>query len=257
MILRNEVCNVENLQSLLTGDQSSQEYLSALKHVDSCSSCQSRLEEIAAGEAFWEEAQNVLTNSDLNKLNSIHRNQTDAFQKPSPWHGRTIAWNESMASRLLSEPTHPEMLGRIGRYDVERLIGSGGMGLVFKAHDSELNRPVAVKLLAPYLSGNGSARKRFAREARAAAAVVDEHVVAIHNVESDDDPENAPFLVMKYIAGGSLQQRLDREGPLELCEVLRIGMHTARGLAAAHSQGLIHRDIKPSNILLDEGVERA
>ena len=257
MILRNEVCNVENLQSLLTGDQSSQEYLSALKHVDSCSSCQSRLEEIAAGEAFWEEVQNVLTRSELNKLNSIHRNQTDAFQKRSPWHGRTIAWNESMASRLLSEPTHPEMLGRIGRYDVERLIGSGGMGLVFKAHDSELNRPVAVKLLAPYLSGNGSARKRFAREARAAAAVVDEHVVAIHNVESDDDPENAPFLVMKYIAGGSLQQRLDREGPLELCEVLRIGMHTARGLAAAHSQGLIHRDIKPSNILLDEGVERA
>ena len=131
------------------------------------------------------------------------------------------------------------------------------MGLVFKAHDSELNRPVAIKLLAPYLSGNGSARKRFAREARAAAAVVDEHVVAIHNVESDDDPEKAPFLVMKYIAGGSLQQRLDREGPLDVCEVLRIGMHTARGLAAAHSQGLIHRDIKPSNILLDEGVERA
>ncbi|TWT66698.1 Serine/threonine-protein kinase PknB [Allorhodopirellula solitaria] len=62
---------------------------------------------------------------------------------------------------------------------------------------------------------------------------------------------------MKYIAGGSLQQRLDRDGPLEVCEVLRIGMHAAKGLAAAHSQGLIHREVKPSNILLDEGVERA
>jgi serine/threonine protein kinase len=63
--------------------------------------------------------------------------------------------------------------------------------------------------------------------------------------------------VMKYIAGGSLQQRIDREGPLEVCEVLRIGMQTAKGLAAAHAQGLIHRDVKPSNILLDEGVDRA
>jgi len=144
------------------------------------------------------------------------------------------------------------MLGRIGRYDVERLIGSGGMGVVFKAYDTELHRPVAVKLLAPYLASSGSARNRFAREARAAAAVVDDHVVPIHNVETDGEH---PFLVMKFIAGGSLQQRLDREGPLEVCEVLRIGIHTAKGLAAAHAQGLIHRDVKPSNILLDEGVD--
>jgi serine/threonine protein kinase len=84
--------------------------------------------------------------------------------------------------------------------------------------------------------------------------VVDDHVVPIHNVETDGEH---PFLVMKFIAGGSLQQRIDREGPLEVCEVLRIGMQTAKGLAAAHAQGLIHRDVKPSNILLDEGVDRA
>ncbi len=87
-----------------------------------------------------------------------------------------------------------------------------------------------------------------------AAAVVDDHVVPIHNVETDGQH---PFLVMKFIAGGSLQQRIDREGPLNVCEVLRIGMHAAKGLAAAHAQGLIHRDVKPSNILLDEGVDRA
>ena len=249
MILRTEVCNDESLQSLLSFEPSSIEYQTVMKHVDQCQFCQSRLEQLAAEGEFWDEAQSVLT-GDPNFA-------TGDVRKRSPWHGRTIAWNESMASRLLSAPSHPEMLGRIGRYDVERLLGSGGMGLVFKAFDSELNRPVAVKLLAPYLSGNGSARKRFSREARAAAAVVDEHVVAIHNVESDDDPENAPFLVMKYIAGGSLQQRIDREGPLEVCEVLRIGMQVAKGLAAAHGQGLIHRDIKPSNILLEEGVDRA
>lgn len=109
-------------------------------------------------------------------------------------------------------------------------------------------------MLAPYLASSQAARGRFSREARAAAAVVDDHVVPIHNVETDGEH---PFLVMKYIAGGSLQQRLDREGPLETCEVLRLGTQIAKGLAAAHAQGLIHRDVKPANILLDEGVDRA
>ncbi|MCA9067254.1 MAG: protein kinase, partial [Planctomycetaceae bacterium] len=167
---------------------------------------------------------------------------------------QAAAWTESMARQLLSPPTHPEMLGRIGRYEVERLIGSGGMGVVFKAFDTELNRPVAVKALAPHLAGSGAARNRFAREARAAAAVVHDHVVAIHNVESEGA---SPFLVMPYVAGESLQQRIDREGSLELCEILRIVKQTAAGLAAAHAQGLVHRDVKPSNILLEQGVERA
>ena len=111
-----------------------------------------------------------------------------------------------------------------------------------------------MKVLAPFLAGSGAARKRFAREARAAAAVVHEHVVAIHDVKSEGE---SPFLVMQYVAGESLQQRIDREGPLDLCEILRIGMQTASGLAAAHSQGLVHRDVKPSNVLLEEDVDRA
>ncbi len=159
-----------------------------------------------------------------------------------------------MASQLLVPPSHPEMLGRIGRYEVERMIGAGGMGVVFKAFDSELNRPVAVKVLAPHLAGSGAARSRSAREARAAAGVVDDYVVPIHNVESESEP---PFLVMQYVAGGSLQEKLDQCGPLNVSEVVRIGLQVAKGLAAAHAQGLIHRDVKPSNILLDEGVERA
>ncbi len=159
-----------------------------------------------------------------------------------------------MTSQLLSPPSHPEMLGRLGRYEVERMIGAGGMGVVFKAFDSELNRPVAIKVLAPHLAGSGAARHRFSREARAAAAIVNEHVVSIHNVESDSEP---PFLVMQYVAGESLQGRLDREGPLGVCEVLRIARQTAAGLAAAHEQGLVHRDVKPSNVLLEEGIDRA
>ncbi len=247
-------CDDKSLELLLDADDDSSVHRQVAQHVESCDRCQTRLVQLAADVDDWSEAKHWLA-----KDNAADDFSIDAEARPRyrAHVTKAAAWTESMAQHLLSPPSHPEMLGRIGRYDVERLIGSGWMGVVFKAWDTELNRPVAVKLLAPYLAANGSARKRFAREARAAAAVVDEHVVAIHNVESGDDPEKPPFLVMKYIAGGSLQQRLDRDGPLEICEILRIGMQTARGLAAAHAQGLIHRDVKPSNILLDEGVERA
>lgn len=248
-------CDDVALQTLLDADE--EHYCSTVnvaeveQHVESCSHCQNRLSQLAAEDRQWDEIPTWLAPSDL--PDEVDGKSLDARER---WK-RPTAWTESIAKSLLETASHPEMLGRIGRYDVERLVGSGGMGVVSKAWDTELNRPVAVKLLAPYLAENGSARKRFAREARAAAAVVDEHVVAIHNVESGDDPQQPPFLVMKYIAGGSLQQRLDRDGPLEVCEIIRIGMQTAKGLAAAHAQGLIHRDVKPSNILLDEGVERA
>ncbi|QDS96194.1 Serine/threonine-protein kinase PrkC [Roseimaritima multifibrata] len=249
MIVSENACNDAGLYSLLREDESSHGYQSALQHVDSCTACQVRLEQMAAESGLWQEAQEVLTSSHEPATGSAKADEL-AF----PLNRRPVAWSESVAKALLAPPSHPELLGRIGRYDVERLIGSGGMGVVFKAYDTELNRPVAVKLLAPYLAESGSARNRFAREARSAAGVVDDHVVPIYNVESENDP---PFLVMQYVAGGSLQETLDRNGPLEVGEILRIGMQTAKGLAAAHAQGLIHRDVKPSNILLDEGVERA
>ena len=125
---------------------------------------------------------------------------------------------------------------------------------MLKAHDSELNRPIAIKLLAPHLAHVGAARERFAREGRAAAAVVHEHVVAIYNVESGGP---VPFLVMQYVPGRSLQARVTEDGPLGVEEILRIGIQAASGLAAAHRQGLVHRDVKPANILLENTVERA
>src|SRR5205085_5756239 len=129
----------------------------------------------------------------------------------------------------------------------------GGMGVVLKAFDEKLHRVVAIKVLAAPLAASATARKRFTREAQAAAAVRDEHVVTIHAVE---EANGLPYLVMEYVAGPSLQERLDRTGPLELNEILRIGVQTAEGLAAAHKQGLVHRDIKPANILLENGIER-
>jgi tetratricopeptide (TPR) repeat protein len=127
------------------------------------------------------------------------------------------------------------------------------MGIVLKAFDPTLKRVVAIKVLTPALAADPLARRRFAREAQAAAAVSHDHIVNIHAV---NDTGPLPFLVMQFIAGRSLQDRVERQGPMELKEVLRIGMQIASGLAAAHAQGLVHRDIKPSNILLENSVER-
>jgi serine/threonine protein kinase len=159
----------------------------------------------------------------------------------------------AISTDFLPPALHPELLGRLGRYDIEQLIGAGGFGIVFKAYDSELRRVVALKVLAPHLNSSGAARKRFAREAQAAAAIMHEHVIPIYDVVSQ--PE-ACYLVMQYIAGLSLQERVDRHGPMSIAEVLRVGAQIAAGLQAAHQQGLVHRDVKPANILLEESVER-
>jgi WD40 repeat protein len=160
---------------------------------------------------------------------------------------------DELSLDFLAPGQRPGDLGRLGHYEVERVVGRGGMGVVLKAFDEVLHRVVAIKMMAPQLATSASARKRFLREAQAAAAVRNEHVVDIHAVEEVD---GLPYLVMEYVNGLSLQERLDRSGPLELKETLRIGLQTAAGLAAAHKQGLIHRDVKPANILLENGVQR-
>src|SRR5262245_36469742 len=147
----------------------------------------------------------------------------------------------------------PGSIGRLGHYEVKEVVGRGGMGVVLKAFDEQLHRVVAIKVMAPPLAASATARKRFVREARAQAAVTHDHVVTIHAVEESGP---LPYIVMQFVAGESLQDRLDRAGPLQLHEVLRIGTQAATGLAAAHAQGLVHRDVKPANILLENGVER-
>ena len=140
-------------------------------------------------------------------------------------------------------------LGRLGRYDVVQILGQGGFGIVVKAFDASLQRFVAIKILSPRFAFTSPPRKYFLREARSAAKVNHEHVVQIHCVE--DEP--LPYLVMEHVEGETLQQRLDRSGPLEPEEAVRIGRQIALGLAAAHATGVVHRDIKPANILLEKG----
>jgi WD40 repeat protein len=154
---------------------------------------------------------------------------------------------------FLTPSAWPGALGRLDHHEILEVLGQGATGLVLKAHDTRLGRLVALKVLAPQLAANGTARQRFAREAQAAAAVRDEHVVAIYAVHNEGP---IPYLVMELLGGSTLDARLAAVGPLPVKDVLRIGLQAARGLAAAHAHGLVHRDVKPGNILLEGGLER-
>ncbi len=148
---------------------------------------------------------------------------------------------------FLQPGTRPGSLGRLGHFEVLELLGKGGFGIVLKALDDKLQRLAAIKVLGPQLTGSATARSRFVREARAAAAVNHKYVVSIYEVYE----QPIPYLVMEYVAGKSLQERLDQLEPFAPRDILRIGAEIAEGLAAAHQQGLIHRDIKPANVLLE------
>jgi serine/threonine protein kinase len=155
------------------------------------------------------------------------------------------------ALTFLARSTRPDSLGRIGHYEVLQVLGRGGFGIVFRAFDEMLQRVVALKVMAPQLAATSPARKRFLREARSSAQVRHENVVQVYEVGE----QPLPYLAMEFIPGETLQQKLDRAGPLEVPEVLRIGRQIAEGLAAAHATGLIHRDIKPGNVLLEGGQQ--
>jgi putative intracellular protease/amidase/tRNA A-37 threonylcarbamoyl transferase component Bud32 len=165
---------------------------------------------------------------------------------PSPSLPFVRSDREGFLSRLVPEGNvkHP------GYYMI-KLIGQGGMGVVYQGLDALLGRTVAIKVIAQELARNDEARRRFQREATHQARVVHEHVVHIHTV---DEAKGVPFIVMEFVAGESLKDRL-KVGRLTLRDILRIGMQIAQGLAAAHAEGLVHRDIKPGNILLKNSVD--
>ncbi len=153
---------------------------------------------------------------------------------------------------ILAPSDRPGDLGRLGDYRVLDVLGAGGMGVVLRAEEETLGRPVALKLMRPEVAAKPFARNRFLREARAAAAVVHPRVVVIHHV---GEVNGIPFLVMPLLAGQSLGHRLETGPPVPASEVMQIARETAEGLVAAHARGLIHRDIKPDNIWLEETPE--
>jgi serine/threonine-protein kinase len=238
------------IEQFLDGRLGSEESRHIERHLETCAACRCRLESAAAEESYWTEAATHLVDDALDhEFRTSHLSASESLSSP-------LRGDKPELLRITDyfDPTDdPRMLGRFGGYEIAGIVGSGGMGVVLKGFETALDRYVAIKVLAPHLAMSGAARTRFAREARAAAAVLHENVVSIHRVA---EANALPFLVMPYIPGDSLLKRLEDRGPLEVQEILRIGMQIAAGLAAAHAQGLVHRDIKPGNILLDSGVER-
>lgn len=135
----------------------------------------------------------------------------------------------------------------ISHYKILGKLGEGGMGVVFKAHDTKLDRPVALKLLPLHLQSGDDAKERFLQEARAASALDHPNVCTIHEIGESED--GSMFISMAYYEGESLQERIKRGAP-GFSEALDIAIQTARGLQSAHESGIVHRDIKPGNIML-------
>lgn len=241
-------CDIQRIRTFLESDRYHLEDSELIGHLDQCETCRKKIEAEAAEAELWGLTTKLLCPSEFDLASdSAYSAATCCGSRD----GQPAAATDVLKSLVPSED--PQHLGRLGTYEVTGVIGVGGMGVVLKAIDPSLDRVVAVKVMNPRLANNEQSRKRFAREAKAAAAVLHPNVIPIHSVSSDS---RLPYLVMACIRGGSLQKRIQCEGPLPLIEVLRIGSQIAAGLAAAHDQGLIHRDIKPENILLEEGVER-
>ena len=240
------ICNDAILSELLDASANGIEVSTAemesdlAAHIEHCPRCQRRLFELSGGGEWSERTRQSL--SELPTIGmrpsgsasaTLSRTHKDVEQRscvssilvsvdPS-LADDVVGACEPIALDFLNPPSHPEMLGRLGRYEIEGVIGAGGMGIVLKGFDTELHRPVAIKVLAPHLAGSGAARSRFAREAQAAAAIVHDQVMPIHNVEWNG---KLPFLVMPFICGRSLQARIDETGPLPIRDILRIAMQS-------------------------------
>ena len=135
---------------------------------------------------------------------------------------------------------------RLGPYEIQSPLGAGGMGEVWKARDTRLERTVAIKVLPPALASSPDLKARFEREAKAISALQHPHICTLYDIGSQDGID---FLVMEHLEGETLAKRLTR-GPLPLEQALRTGIEVADALDKAHRAGIVHRDLKPGNIML-------
>lgn len=279
--------NENQLGQLIDGELPNVEVDRLTDHVEACKTCQQALQTIASGEipveslvgsidqlnpstdsAYWPAIARLTNsgNTPEGKENTMRSTDSPADNSPALAVTRSPEQSEvdreSAISKLaddglgfLSPSDDPAFIGQLHHFQIARILGRGGMGIVLEGFDTHLQRAVAIKVLNPQFQQNDIARQRFCREGRAAAAISHEHVVAMHQVARSTD-EGVAYLVMQMIDGDTLESRLDGGRVLPPQEVARIGMQVAAGLSAAHARGMVHRDIKPANILIENESER-
>ncbi|MCA9133677.1 MAG: serine/threonine protein kinase, partial [Planctomycetales bacterium] len=247
------------IQSLLGDSLEESEVALFTAHLGKCTGCQDALQRTATGEMAVEEwiaePSSLTPPSDsaywpaMNSLTEAMHEGTLAGNEPTPLPSGTPLLS------FLKPSADPAYLGRLDHFEIARVIGRGGMGIVLEGFDTSLQRQVAIKVLNPEYAKNDTARKRFCREGRAAASISHEHVVSMYQVAKESE-EQVAYLVMQLIEGETLEKRLADSAPLPAQDVARLGMQIAAGLSAAHARGLVHRDIKPANVLLEQGSDR-
>ena len=256
-----ECLTAEELNQLLQGRLSTERSVVLTDHLGICSCCQERLEGVAAGDPHLT---TTIRHCDRDRppvasamwpaLSAVAAEISTTAVFPDDADADALL-SSDVKLHFLSPAESPDHIGKLGSFEISRVLGRGGMGVVLHAYDPCLRRDVAIKVLDPLLAGNEVARQRFCREARAAAAVTHENLVAVHQVDVDE-ASGLPYMVMQLVAGESLDKRLKRVKKFSVADVVRLGMQAAAGLAAAHASGLIHRDIKPGNILLEGTGDR-
>ena len=251
-------CEPELLRQSLDDVLNEQQEERLKNHLNDCVDCRNTLEALAGGRDEWSKIEDVLRQETSIEL-AVGDGPRSAL---IPVDLSEVASQRSIRFRLppadfavdfLQPCENTDAIGRLNDIEIRAVIGQGGNGIVLKGFQQELNRLVAVKVMAPQLATSAAARRRFSREAQATAAIVHPNVMPILTVHSEGQ---LPYLIMPYVDCESLQERLGREAALPTLDVLRIAHQVANGLAAAHAQGLVHRDVKPANILLEKSVDR-
>ena len=220
-------------------------------HLADCSQCQNEVDKASADHWWWNEGRELIASTVKLKQRFGSPPKPIELTEDEGYSPTAVEVQQLIGS--FEDGVHPELLGRVGEYVIESLIGVGGMGAVFKGLNQELNRHVAIKFLLPRHASSKLARERFSGEAKAIAAVSDKHVIPVFGINS---AARYPYFSMPLISGVSLQRFVLENGPLAPLELVQAARQVAAGLGAAHRQKLIHRDVKPANILIEDGSNR-
>jgi len=250
----------DELQKLVRDRLPTHENDEVTDHIGSCLGCQSRLELVATdGDVKFSGSFRNIQAAEPPKESAYWKAINRADNPLDITIGHEQNGSKSLSGELkldfLQSTNVPDRIGRIGTFEVVRVVGRGGMGVVLHAIDASLERDVAAKVLDPLLANDELARQRFCREARVAAAVTHDNIVAIYQV-NEDDRSGLPYMVMQLVNGETLEERLTRVKKLNIAEAVNFAMQAASGLASAHAAKLIHRDIKPANIMIESGTDK-